>query len=115
MTIDTRAAGKRSSVFLIATLRADKVETQVKVRNLSSTGALIETKDEAPAVDSPGTFIRKDAEIPYKVVWRQNGKFGIRFDEDIDEDELMVQISNAKRAGAPPPRFRRPGLAERFR
>ena len=117
MTIDTRVAGTRSSVFLVATLKTEEGEISAKVRNLSTSGAQIQTKETPPPVGSRGLFIRKDAAIPYKIVWKENQKFGIQFDEEINENELMVQAGKADRSEFPVARmhrpvqsFRRPGL-----
>jgi len=121
MTIDTRVAGTRSSVFLVATLKTEDGEISVKVRNLSTSGAQIQSKEAPPPAGSKGLFVRKEAEIPYKVIWQEGQKFGIQFDEEIDENELMVQTGKAERSAHPVARmhrpvqnFRRPGLTSRF-
>lgn len=68
-----------------------------------------------PTVGTRGELVRKDNAIGFTVRWRQNEKYGIAFDEPIDEQEMLIQIGKAERKEDNKPRFRRPGLTEKRR
>ena len=62
-----------------------------------------------------GKLVRRQNEIRFVVKWRQQERYGIEFDEPIDEQEMLIQIGKAERQPDYKPRFRRPGLTEKKR
>ncbi|WP_085217729.1 PilZ domain-containing protein [Allosphingosinicella indica] len=91
---------KRARVLLSAVLRTGLGDTQVRLRDMSSTGALIESGKPMP-VGSEVIFIRGATAVPARVAWAGHGKLGIEFAEPIDEAELLVHIG--RRPPPPPP------------
>ncbi len=95
MSVQSEEAGKRASkrarVLLAARLRTPKGEIDVRLRDLSAKGALIECK-AALAVGSAVVFIRGGIEVPARVAWAGAGRAGLQFDAEIDADELLVRL-----------------------
>jgi hypothetical protein len=112
--VDAPAAGKRSTkrnrVLLAARLRAGYAEYEVRLRDLSQKGALV----EGERVPEPGTevvFSRGSISVPARIAWSDSHRAGLEFAYTIDEGEVLVQLR--KTAGDHhQPRFRRPGLGE---
>lgn len=91
-----RRSEKRARVLLAATLQNATGTWQVRLRNISSAGALI----ESPVVPPPGSFVlfsRGPIAVTSRVVWTDGTRLGLSFRERIDEHELLMVI------GAPPP------------
>ncbi len=86
---DNLAAGQRSrgrdSLFLAARLRiGDEEATDIRVRNLSAGGLMI---DNAPPVTIGAALIvelRHIGAVSGKVAWYTEGRAGIAFDDPID-------------------------------
>jgi hypothetical protein len=99
---------RRSPVFLAATVEVDGVPQPVKLRNLSSEGALVEG-DELPQDGSTTFFQRIDLRLKSRVVWVQDRFAGIAFGRELAADEVLRNVPR------PRPKlkrdFRRPGLA----
>ena len=114
--LETRQQGQRSSVFLTGEAHyEDRIDT-VRIRNLSEGGAMLDSKGNgAPKVGTKGKLVRRQNEIRFVVKWRQQERYGIEFDEPIDEQEMLIQIGKAERQPDHKPRFRRPGLPEKKR
>lgn len=113
-TVETRQQGSRSSVFLTGEARFGEVVDPVKIRNLSESGAMLETQGKIPsAAGTKGALLRKDNEIDFTIRWVVGERYGVEFDEPIDEQELLIQIGKAERKEGETPRFRRPGLREK--
>lgn len=114
---DIRDAGlrerkdRRSLVLLAARLRTPRGMLDVRLRNLSVSGALLES-DELPATGSEVVFERGETIVPALVMWSSGNRFGIHFHTPIEESEVLVHVSRPKPgAGATSPSiFRRPGL-----
>ena len=69
----------RTNVFAMATVYTDTSSMPVKLRNLSSTGALA----EGPVLPSEGARIRLcrgELEVLGEIVWSKDGSAGIRFE-----------------------------------
>lgn len=101
---------KRSRVLLSARLQTPSGELDVRLRDLSRKGALLECA-VMPPVGSEVVFERGATIVPARVAWSGAGRIGIEFHRPIDENELLVQLKRASVA-APQQRFRRPGLNE---
>ena len=101
---------RRSQVLLTAELEHAGSCLSVKLRNLSSEGALVEN-DRLPLEGTPVEFRRNELSTSGRVVW-VNGKYaGIAFDEKLNPEQVLRHIP------APRPRVQqrpyRPGLMPR--
>lgn len=69
----------RTNLLLAATMDAGRMNAPVRIRNLSSSGALLEG---ASFPDVGGTLIlrRLDLQIGATVVWNAGGRCGVKFD-----------------------------------
>lgn len=120
MTVDeTATAGaharrdRRSLVLLAAKLRSPQGMLDVRLRNLSMSGALLES-EAPPANGMAVVFERGVTIVSARIVWVSGNRFGIQFDTSIEESEVLVHVSRpTPNAAAPsPPLFRRPGLRD---
>lgn len=102
---------KRSRVLLTARIRTKSGVIDARLRNLSQSGALLESQT-MPATGSPVVFERGDTIVDARVAWAVDGRFGIEFLDPIEESEVLIHIGKP----APPPVtqpgkiFRRAGL-----
>lgn len=98
---------RRSNVLLTATLEVAGEILDVKLRNLSEEGALVEAR-LLPAADSDIIFRRKELSVRGKVAWVSGNHAGISFNRKLDQEQVLRHV--------PPPRpksqveFRRPGF-----
>lgn len=104
-------SSKRSLVLLAAKVRTGAGIEDVKLRNLSQKGALLEGQS-LPAVGSELVFERGQTVAKARVAWVSDTRFGIEFLEPIEESEVLVHVGRGAKASMPePPRtFRRTGL-----
>lgn len=104
-------AGKRSSkrarVLLAATLRTSNGELSVRLRDLSHSGALIESPQSVPSGEEV-VFVRGSTIVPARVAWSSGQRIGLEFLHPIDETEVLVHVS--KTAHRPSEKFRRPRI-----
>lgn len=102
---------KRSLVLLAAKVRIAGVAKDVRLRNLSQNGALLEA-DDLPKVGCDVVFERGETIVPARVAWAAGGRFGIEFLEPIEESEVLVHVGRPRAQPAPvPPRMvRRTGF-----
>ena len=80
---------RRVHVLLPATLDSDGWRWDVRLRNLSCTGALVETG--APL--QPGVaivFTRGDVSRTGTVIWARNRRLGLAFDQPLTDTEVAV-------------------------
>jgi len=99
---------RRSPVFLAATVDVAGVPEQVKLRNLSEQGALIEG-DRLPVEGSMTLFERKDLRVEGRIVWVQGRYAGIAFDQPLKPEDVLRNVPKPRPAVKS--EFRRPGLA----
>ena len=97
----------RSHDLMAASIEADGVTVSVKLRNLSSEGALVEG-DQLPAVGSAVMFHKKELNLAGRVAWVTAGRAGIAFDAMLDPDSVMRHVPRTR--PQPKPDFRRPRL-----
>lgn len=110
---DSRVAVRRN-VYLAAVVESDGLYAPVRIRNISATGALI----DSPA--SPGAhcivkLIRGSLMTQGRVAWSQHGRFGIQFSHRVAVDKWLAPPINieqnrvdeivrlVKDSGLPPP------------
>lgn len=78
----------RTSLFVMATLYADSGSAPVKVRDLSSAGALI----EGGLIPPPGTDVRLcrgSLNIMGEIVWCRGGRAGLKFNSSVSVSEWL--------------------------
>ncbi len=79
---DKRNAKHRSRVMLAAILLGRGLAMNVRIRNISETGALVEG-DVLPEVGSTLILQRGSQEVGAEVMWSRAGRCGVRFDGPI--------------------------------
>jgi hypothetical protein len=113
--MDVSVAGKRSAkrnrVLLAAKLQVRGAEIDVRLRDLSQKGALVECHQTVPAAGSEVVFHRGSITVPARVAWAGANRVGLEFAYMIDESEVLVQLRRTT-TDQNQPRFRRPRLGE---
>src|SRR4051812_47002193 len=92
---DAPIAGKRQArrarVLIAAVLKTEAGEIDVRLRDLSRKGALIECECP-PEVGSKVIFARGITLVPARVAWSAGKRVGLEFDYMIDEHEVLIQL-----------------------
>jgi len=101
---------RRSPVLLAASIEADGASHNVRLRNLSEEGALIEGED-LPREGASACFVRNDLRVQGRLVWVHDRYAGIAFDRPLNPDQVLRNIAKPKSAPKAEQDFRRPGLA----
>jgi hypothetical protein len=100
--------GRRSPVLLAASVEVAGTSQDVKLRNLSQEGALIEG-DRLPLEGATTFFERNDLRVKSRVIWVHGRFAGLAFARPLQQEQVLRNVP------APRPRiqadFRRPGLA----
>ena len=96
---DEREA-ERHSVLLSAHLQCGVESVAVRLRNISRTGARVESA-VLPPVGSIVRFSRGDLAVSARVVWTGRASLGLEFREAINEKELLVGIGRSQGAVKP--------------
>jgi hypothetical protein len=101
---------RRANVLMAAALEHLGGSLPVKLRNLSSEGALVEG-ETLPIEGSEITFTRQELSLSAKVVWVRGKRAGLSFHEALSPETVLRHVPT------PRPRvsseFRRPGLGTR--
>jgi hypothetical protein len=82
----------RTNLLLVATLKSAGSSSQCRVRNLSKTGALLETGHEI----RPGATViiaRGELSEAGEVVWYQSGRCGIHFSSDVHIENWFTEAA----------------------
>lgn len=79
----------RKNLLLSAAIRSEGVTAPVRIRNVSEKGAMVDG-DALPETGATLVLQRLDIEMRGVVVWRANGRCGIRFDGAASVDEWVV-------------------------
>lgn len=108
-SITQNRRSRRSPVLLTATIYVGGVPVDVKLRNLSEEGALIES-DRLPAEGSETFFQRKDLRIKSRVVWVHGKYAGVAFHVPLKREEALRHVPHPKRKVQSDADFRRPGF-----
>ncbi|HEX5237468.1 MAG TPA: PilZ domain-containing protein [Sphingomicrobium sp.] len=103
----TSRRSRRAPVLLTAAIEADGARFQVKLRNLSEEGALIES-DSLPSEGSAVVFERGELRLKGRLVWVEGRYAGVAFNQPIKAEQVLRNIPQAK--SKLKPEFRRPGL-----
>ena len=110
--VDTRQLG-RDSLFLLANLRFDEQGElyRVKVRNLSSGGMMADGEVKVSQGQAVQIELRNIGWIDGTVAWKQDGRFGVAFAEEIDPKLARAPVSGVSDQ-TESPRYTRPPLAQ---
>jgi hypothetical protein len=110
--VDLPVAGKRSAkrnrVLLAAKLQVSGAEIDVRLRDLSQKGALVECTSVPPA-GTEVIFHRGSIMVPARIAWTGSNRAGLEFAYMIDESDVLVQLRRTT-TDQNQPRFRRPRL-----
>ena len=98
----------RSPVLLTANVEADGVKYDVKLRNLSEEGALIEG-EELPSEGAEAFFERNQLRLKSRVIWVQGRYAGVAFARALKPEEVLRNIPRPRQEAKQ--EFKRPGLA----
>ena len=98
---------RRSHVLMAASIESAGIAVPVKLRNLSTEGALVEG-DRLPDVGSEILFRKNELNLPGHVAWITGRRAGIAFDALLDPDSVMRHVPPMR--PLPRPDFRRPRL-----
>jgi hypothetical protein len=90
---DARGAA-RASLYLAATLYCDGCSSLAKIRNLSATGALVESA-ATPAAGELVQLVRGGLIVHGLVAWSDQGRCGLRFSGSIDVQQWRSAPANA--------------------
>lgn len=101
---------RRANVLLTAVVELSGQVSDVKLRNLSADGALVEG-NRLPAEGAEITFRRAELSVSGKVVWVSGNRAGIQFHETLSPEALLRHVPTPKPRVLPS--FRRPGLVSR--
>lgn len=98
---------RRSNVLMSASLELSGTSVPVKLRNLSSEGALVEG-DKLPVEGASIQFRKGDLCTAGTVAWVKGRQAGINFGQNLDPEQLLRHVPAPKPRVTPA--FRRPGL-----
>lgn len=110
-TTDARGA-PRASIYVAAALYCDGISAPVKIRNISSTGALVEGA-VIPSLGALVQLVRGPLIVHGLVVWGTEGQCGLKFSGCVDvqqwssipsngEQQRVDEVVRLVRAGAVP-------------
>lgn len=91
---DARGA-TRASIYLAASLYCDGSASPVKIRNISSTGALVEGA-AMPSIGSLVQLVRGNLIVHSLVARSEDGKCGLKFSGSVDVGEWIAAPSNTE-------------------
>ncbi len=89
---DARAT-TRTNMYIAAVLSSGECSSPAKIRNMSASGALVETP-AVPAVGSTVRLVRGALGVEGTVAWAVNGRCGIRFKSLVSAGEWMSPAPN---------------------
>jgi hypothetical protein len=101
---------RRTNVLLAASIEAFGRSIPVKLRNLSTEGALIEGKN-LPLEGAKVVFRRNDLDVESHIAWVVDDHAGVSFTTTIPTEAVLRNIPTPRTP--PPVKFGRPGLAHR--
>ena len=101
---------RRSNVLLAASIEASGASLPVKLRNLSTEGALIEG-DELPVEGSEVLFRRNELSVASRVAWVHGKQAGVAFKRAIAQEDVLRNIPKPKHRAHVD--YKRPSLAVR--
>ena len=100
----------RSNVLLAASIETSGSSVPVKLRNLSTEGALVEG-DDLPVEGSEVLFKRNELSVNSRVAWVHGTHAGVAFRRPIAQEDVLRNIPKPRHRV--PVDYRRPALASR--
>jgi len=91
---ERRSTG-RASLYLAATLYCDDHSFPVKIRNISSTGALLESRTMLTA-GVLVQLVRGSLIVHGLVAWAEDGRYGLKFSGSVDVQQWRATPMNAE-------------------
>jgi hypothetical protein len=101
---------RRSNVLLAASIEAFGAVIPVKLRNLSTEGALIEGKN-LPLEGARVIFKRNELAVPSQIAWVSGEQAGVAFARSIPPEDVLRNIPSPRYRA--PLNFSRPGFSHR--
>ena len=101
---------RRSNVLLAASIEVSGAAITVRLRNLSTEGALIEG-DGLPIEGSEVLFRRNELSVNSRVAWVLGNQAGVAFTRPIPQEDVLRNIPKPRYRA--PVHFKRPGLGAR--
>lgn len=98
---------RRSNVLMAASLELSGTSLAVKLRNLSSEGALIQG-DALPVEGASVMFRKGELCVSGQVAWVKGRQAGIAFAEPLNPEQLLRHVPKPRPRVMP--KYRRPGL-----
>jgi hypothetical protein len=95
-----KRAPPRSRVYLVAWLHSNGATEQVRIRDLSRSGALVEAT-ASPPVGSIVRLVRGRATLEARVAWSDSTWFGVEFSQRLEDGFLVDQLSPQLKVSAP--------------
>ena len=89
-------AAPRSSMYLAAVMSDGRPPLDVRIRNMSRTGALVEGLG-LPPVASTVRLSRGSLAIAGRIVWSNENRCGVQFNHDVEVDKWLSPALNRKR------------------
>jgi len=102
---------RRAQVFMAAALELSGGSHEVKLRNLSADGALVEG-DHLPVEGSEVVFRRQELAAPAKVIWVRDRRAGLAFKKPLSPEAVLRHVPTPRPRVLPD--FRRPGFHGRL-
>ena len=90
-----RRVFERSIVLVRAMLTTEEGEVRVFLRNLSRSGALIDTTDNLP-IGTVVTLHCGKSVVPARVVWARQPRYGLAFRDLISDTEVQRHVAPEK-------------------
>ncbi len=81
---------KRSRLLLTAQMECDQGVVEVHLLNISHSGAKLDA-EVPPARDEHIVLVHEDLRVGGRVAWVEDHRFGVAFDEPIDERFLIAR------------------------
>lgn len=107
-SINQNRRSRRSNVLLAASIELSGAVIPVKLRNLSSEGALIEGEN-LPVEGSEVLFRRAELSVASRIAWVDGKHAGVAFKRPIPQGDVLRNIPKPGYRALPD--FRRPALA----
>jgi hypothetical protein len=87
---DRRGEGRQIAIYRVAKLITDRGEQLGRVRNISSGGLMAEVQGSWCVGEPAAVELKAGGDVPGRVVWAEEGRIGIAFDDPIDPGDILA-------------------------
>ncbi len=109
---DRRSSKRHVAVILVAKLSGDFADSICRIKNISTSGVLLETNVQLNEGQQVSVELRSDLHSVGQVVWSKNGHAGVEFIQPIDVARYLMRPGHKlERVKARAPRYRCRALA----